>query len=155
MAEKSGLELSPGYEFFADSGYPICGLIIRRWKMTEAELWDQQVQWMVAGGDSIAGFITIMFAFLVMAYFAGSKLSRIQLIIVSALFVWVSCVQIYAVVGYFYRAKMFVERLQELNPELQFFLSAPIVLAVALMMAIGSAVCLFFLYQTRKGLARG
>ena len=118
--------------------------------MTEAELWEQQVQWMVAGSEFITSFITIMFAFLVMAYFAGSKLSRTQMIIASALFMWASCIMIYAVVGYLYRAQMFVDRLQELNPELQFFLTPTMAIIIALMMAIGMAACLTFLYQTRK-----
>ncbi len=30
--------------------------------MTEAELWDQFVQWMIAGGESLEGYISILFA---------------------------------------------------------------------------------------------
>jgi hypothetical protein len=118
--------------------------------MTEAELWEQQVQWMSAGGDAMMSFITIMFAFLVMAYFAGSKLSRIQLIIASALFIWASCLMIYGTIGYFYRAQMFVDRLVEIDPELRFFFSPTTSIVVALMMLIGMAVCLLFLHQSRK-----
>ena len=119
--------------------------------MTEAELWDQLVQWVIGAGESMMSFITIMFAFLVMAYFVGPKLSRIQVTIVSALFIWASCIMIYVALGYFYRAQMFKERLAEINPELQFFLSPTAAVTVALMMAIGTAVCLIFLFQTRKG----
>lgn len=89
--------------------------------MTEAELWDQLVQWVLGGGAAMMSFITIMFAFLVMAYFVGAKLSRIQAATVSALFIWASCIMIYAVVGYFYRAQMFKDRLIVINPDLQFF----------------------------------
>jgi hypothetical protein len=35
--------------------------------MTEAGLWDQLVQWVLGGGEAMMSFITIMFAFLVMA----------------------------------------------------------------------------------------
>ena len=89
--------------------------------MTEAELWDQQVQWVSGAGDSMMAFISIMFAFLVMARFVGSQLSRTQVGIASALFIWASCPMIYSVLGFFYRALMFADRLKELNTALTFF----------------------------------
>lgn len=118
--------------------------------MSEAELWDQQVQWMVAGGESMMGYVSIMFAFLVMAYFVGEKLSRNQTIIACALFVWASLMQIYAAIGYFWRAQMFVDRLLEIDPALVFFLSPGVTVLIALMMLIGMVVCLLFLQQTRR-----
>lgn len=118
--------------------------------MTEAELWDQQVQWVSGAGDSMMSFISIMFAFLIMAHYVGSKLSRTQVGIASALFIWAACLMIYAVLGFFYRAQMFADRLKELDTELTFFLSPWMAIVVALMMIIGIMVCLLFLRQARK-----
>ena len=118
--------------------------------MTEAELWDQFVQWMVAGGDSMMSYISIMFAFLVMAHYIGAKLTRIQAYIACALFFWASAILIYAVVGYLYRAGMFMDRLLQLDPTRTFFLSTYTIAAMALMMLIGFFVCVLFLYQARR-----
>ena len=118
--------------------------------MTEAELWDQFVQWMVAGGDTMTSYISFMFAFLVMAHFVGAKLSKIQALIACALFFWASAVSIYAVIGYFYRAEMFMNRLLELDPSRPFFLSTTAIVAIALMMLVGFFVCIYFLYQVRR-----
>ena len=118
--------------------------------MTEAELWDQQVQWVMGGGNSMMSLISIMFAFLVMAHYVGSKLTRVQAAMVSALFVWASLLITYGAVGYFYRAQMFAERLRELDAELVFFLSTGSTVTVGLMMLIGIIVCLIFFYQARK-----
>lgn len=97
-------------------------------------------------------FISVMFAFLVMAHFIGAKLSRIQVGIASALFIWASFAMIYAMAGYFYRALMFVDRLRALDPELSFFFSPVTPIIIALMMLIGVFVCLFFLLQSRRSL---
>ena len=75
--------------------------------MTEAELWDQFVQWMIAGGESLGSYISILFAFLIMAHFIGAKLTRTQTIIASALLLWATAIMIYATLGYLYRAQMF------------------------------------------------
>ena len=118
--------------------------------MTEAELWDQFVEWMVAGGDSVASYFSVMFAFLVMAYFVGSKLSRIQARIVSTLFIWMSLGNIYVTGGYFFRAQMFKDRLFALDPNITFWLAPWAIILMLLMMLAGMCACLFFLLQTRK-----
>ena len=117
--------------------------------MSEAELWDQYVQWMVAGGETMISYISIMFAFLVMAYYIGAKLTRAQAWIAVALFFWASAIMIYGAVGYFYRAGMFMNRLVELDPSRTFFWSNYVVAAIPLMMFIGFLVCVFFLHQAR------
>ena len=118
--------------------------------MTEAELWDQFVQWMIAGGDTMMSYISIMFAFLVMAHYIGAKLTRIQAAIACALFFWASAILIYGVVGYFYRAEMFMNKLLQIDPGRTFFLSTYTIAAMALMMFIGFFVCVLFLYQARR-----
>ena len=118
--------------------------------MTEAELWDQFVQWMVAGGESLEGYISILFAFLIMAHFMGAKLTRTQATIACALLFWATSIMIYAAVGYFYRAQMFMDRLLELNPGRFFFLSTFTIVALALMMVVGFFVCIYFLIHVRR-----
>jgi hypothetical protein len=102
-------------------------------------------------GDSMMAFISVMFAFLIMAHYFGSKLSSIQAAIISALFIWASAIQIYASVGFLYRAQMFADRLKEIDEQLTFFLSPVSAIVVVLMMLTGIVVCLVFLYQARKG----
>ena len=104
--------------------------------MTEAELWDQFVQWMVAGGDMMMGYISIMFAFLVMAHFMGANLTRTQTLIACALLLWATAIMIYATVGYLYRAHMFMDRLLEIEPDRTFLLSSTTIIAIGLMMSI-------------------
>jgi hypothetical protein len=118
--------------------------------MTEAELWDQFVEWMMAGAESVTSYFSVMFAFLVMAYFVGSKLSRLQARIVSTLFIWLSFLNIYAAGGYLFRAQMFKDRLSAVNPDVTFWLAPWAIILLLLMMLAGMCACLFFLLQTRK-----
>ena len=118
--------------------------------MTEAELWDQFVQWMIAGGDSLGTYISILFAFLIMAHFIGKKLTRTQATIACALLFWATCIMIYAVAGYFYRAQMFMDRLLEFDPNRHFFLSTFAIIAIALMMIVGFFVSIYFLIHVRR-----
>lgn len=118
--------------------------------MTEAELWDQFVQWIVAGGDMMMGYISIMFAFLVMAHFMGAKLTRTQTIIASALLFWATAIMIYATVGYLFRAQMFMNRLLEIEPGRKFLLSSTAIIAIGAMMFIGFVVSIYFLVHVRR-----
>lgn len=118
--------------------------------MTEAELWDQFGEWMIAGGEAVGSYISILFAFLIMAYFTGAKLTRTQATIASALLFWATCIIIYTSVGYFYRAQMFMERLLELNPGMFFFFSKFAIVSIAVMMSIGFFVSIYFLIHVRR-----
>ena len=118
--------------------------------MSEAELWEIYGQWMTSGGESMMSWVTVVFAFLVMSHYVGAKLSRFQAVVASVLFVWASLLLTYAVVGYFYRATMFMERLEAIDSELQFFLGTGAISAIAAMMVAGMVVGLLFLRNVRK-----
>jgi hypothetical protein len=72
-----------------------------------------------------------MFAYLVMVFFAGSRLTRLQAVIASALYVWASVLTTYATVGAMWRALYFRDAVMALRPEVQMFMNGAMVMTIS------------------------
>ena len=118
--------------------------------MSEAELWELLGVWNAYAADMVMYYVTILFAFLLMSYYAGEKLSRFQVAVASGLFLWSSLVTGYGAIGAFWRSLYFREEILKLNPDLSMFLNAEMVIAVCAMLVCGIFVGFAFLFQTRN-----
>ena len=56
--------------------------------MTEYELLDLVGTWKADTGSLATSFVSILFAYILVAYFAGAKLTRSQVVIVTILMLW-------------------------------------------------------------------
>ena len=120
--------------------------------MTEAELWGLLGQWNAYAADMVMYYVTIVFAFLIMSYYAGKELSRFQVVVASGLFLWSALVTGYGAIGAFWRSLYFREEILKLNPDLSMFLNSTTVVAIGVMLIFGIFVGFAFLFQTRSGI---
>jgi hypothetical protein len=51
---------------------------VEEWEMTQAELWNMQLLAAANASEAFQGVVTIIFAYLVTAYFVGRRLTRFQ-----------------------------------------------------------------------------
>jgi hypothetical protein len=118
--------------------------------MTQAELWQLQL---LAVSNAITAFgvlLTLITGYLVTAYFAGSRLSRYQAAVVSALFLLGAGLGAFMVFVETRRAFFFLDQLQ-LEFDVQSFTPgnfALYLMGILLVLLIPAA--LFFMYQIRR-----
>jgi hypothetical protein len=123
--------------------------------MTQAELWQLHL---LAVSNAITAFgvlLTLITAYLVTAYFAGSRLSRYQAAVVSALFLLGAGLGAFMAFVETRRAFFFVDQLQ-LEFNVQSFTPGTFTLylmGILLVLLIPAA--MFFMYQIRRNPALG
>jgi len=122
--------------------------------MTEAELWGLLVAFTERGASFGAQLLTIVSAYLAVAYFIGSRLTRVQVLVVSAIFVGAAIITVAGIYGATLRAVEFAAQLQRVHPDRLFLLAGRMGrvvpgLSAALELSI-IPVSLFFMYQARK-----
>ena len=122
--------------------------------MTEAELWGLLISFSERGASFGAQLLTIVSAYLAVAYFIGSRLTRVQALVVSVIFTGAGIITVAGIYGGTLRAVEFASQLQQIHPDRLFLLAGRMGriipgLAAALELSI-IPVSLFFMYQTRK-----
>jgi hypothetical protein len=122
--------------------------------MTEAELWGLVFTSTERAASFGAQVLTIVSAYLAVAYFIGSRLTRVQVLIVSLIFAGGAITTVAG--GYVgtLRAAEFASQLQQIHPDRLFALAGRMGrtipgLAAALELSL-ILVSLFFMYQIRK-----
>ena len=122
--------------------------------MTEAELWELLVLFSGTGSNFGAQLLTVVSAYLAVAFFLGARLTRVQVLIVSVLFVGAATTTVTGIYGAILRAVEFASQLQEIHPDRRFVLTgrmAQIVPAVSAAVNFSTVpASLFFMYQIRK-----
>jgi hypothetical protein len=121
--------------------------------MTEAELWGLVFTSTERAASFGAQVLTIVSAYLAVAYFIGSRLTRVQVLIVSLIFAGGAITTVAG--GYVgtLRAAEFASQLQQIHPDRLFALAGRMGrtipgLAAALELSL-IPVSLFFMYQIR------
>ncbi len=118
--------------------------------MTQAELWQLQLMAVSNTVSGLTGTLTIVFAYLVAAYFVGARLSRFQASMISAVFVLGAGLSTFLAMVEFRRAAFFMDQLvrefgvRSISPN-AFMIP---LLAIVLAMVIPASV--FFMYQIRR-----
>ena len=122
--------------------------------MTEAELWGLLVAFTERGASFGAQLLTIVSAYLAVAYFIGSRLTRVQVLVVSAIFVGAAIITVAGIYGATLRAVEFAAQLQQVHPDRLFLLAGRMGRVVpGLSAALNFSpipMSLFFMYQIRK-----
>jgi hypothetical protein len=122
--------------------------------MTEAELWGLLIAFTERAGFFGAQLLTMVSAYLAVAYFIGSRLTRSQALVVSAIFVGAALSAVAGVYVATLRAVEITPQLQQIHPDRVFFLAGRMGrfipgLSAALELSV-IPVSQFFMYQTRK-----
>jgi Na+/glutamate symporter len=117
--------------------------------MTEAELWQLQLLAVANTAEAVQGVVTIIFAYLVTAYFVGRRLTRFQTALVSLLFVLGATGASFMTFVEFRRAAMFMEQLTRQFGVESISPNAVVIPLYAALMALLIPASVFFMYQIR------
>jgi len=118
--------------------------------MTEAELWEMMFLEIGNSASAFNALLTIVFAYLATGYLVGRKLTVLQALGVSVLFIWSATMTALSVHGNLNRALWFVERLAQLHPDEPFVLNRIFLHSFSVMATLSISVSLFFMYQIRR-----
>jgi hypothetical protein len=121
--------------------------------MTEAQLWGLLISFSERGDSFGAQLLTIVSAYLAVAYFIGSRLTRVQGLVVSLIFAGAAITTVAGIYGAVLRAAEVASQLQQIHPDKLFILAGRMGrLAPGLSVALNLSlvpVSLFFMYQIR------
>ena len=81
--------------------------------MTEAELWNVFMGFTDIVQASTTLLISVIFAFLIVVYFAGEKLTRLQLTIITSVYSAFSLIQLSALMNGFLRLNEFAREIEQ------------------------------------------
>ena len=115
--------------------------------MTEYELIDLSFNAMSQVLTSLGYYITVLSAYLVVAYVAGANLSRMEIVIISVLFVFGALIFCYGTYGYLIKHWEIVQEMQKINSEKQYFNNQYLRGLVAGSQVLGILVSLLFMYR--------
>ena len=122
--------------------------------MTEAQLWGLLISFSERGDSFGAQLLTIVSAYLAVAYFIGGRLTRVQGLVVSLIFAGAAITTVAGIYGAVLRAAEVASQLQQIHPDKLFILAGRMGrLAPGLSVALNLSlvpVSLFFMYQIRK-----
>jgi hypothetical protein len=122
--------------------------------MTEAELWGLLISFSAQGIVFGGQLLTILSAYLAVAYFIGSRLTRVQMLVVSAIFAGAGITSVAGIYVAILRAVEFASQLQQIHPDKLFVLTGRMGrLVPELSDALNFSpipMSLFFMYQIRK-----
>ena len=117
--------------------------------MTESELVEAITSYLAVAQTSTATIISLLSAYLIGAYLAGDKLTRFQVLVVTALYLYVMVVVAISAFGSMSKARHYAAELKALNPNDVTFLNdhSAVLAAVAAATCIGAS--LWFLWSIR------
>jgi hypothetical protein len=118
--------------------------------MTEAELWNMQLLAAANASESIQGVVTIIFAYLVTAYFVGRRLTRFQAALVSLFFVLGAAGASFMTFVEFRRAAVFMGQLTSRFGVESISPNAVIIPLYAVLMGLLISAAVYFMYQIRR-----
>ena len=116
----------------------------------EANLWEvfQGYVDILKAGQSI--LITVLFAFLIAIYFAGAKLTRMQLVLIVGIYSVYYLSQVWAVMQQYLRAIEFAREIEQLNPARQLAINVEVALVQTGMFLVFYIATLVFTFQIRR-----
>jgi len=123
--------------------------------MTEAELWHMHLLAVENTTSSLEGVMTIIFAYLATAYFAGHRLTRLQAVFVSIFFVSGAATASFLALVEFRRAAFFMGQLtsrfgiESISP------NNIVISLLAVVMTLFIPASVLFMYQRRRSTPPG
>ncbi len=121
--------------------------------MTDSEIWELAIGSADNAMTAFSIYLTVTFAYLVASYFAGAKLSRMQTVMISGLFVFGAGSGLLTCVSHVYRSAILQDMLVSKSETFAkaFALGGrfwPVYMAILL--SGGMAVSLYFMYDIRR-----
>jgi len=117
--------------------------------MDEYEISDLIISYSSAGMTAMALYLTAVTGYLVAAFVAGDRLTRLQVTIINVLFLFISGLFIFGTTGYFVRQMDYIQKLRELSPEESVLMSIGVILFIGITMVLGTIACLSFMWSAR------
>lgn len=119
--------------------------------MTQAELWELNLFCIANALTAFSIYLTVVFAYLGVAYFVGSKLSKIQAFVMSGLFIFAALAGLGGSMAQLRRASYFQTELKSQTSDLLMPLTNANfwVTYVPSLMLIGIFVSLYFMWDVR------
>lgn len=123
--------------------------------MTEAELWHMHLLAVENTSSGLEGVMTIIFAYLATAYFAGHRLTRLQAAFVSVFFVFGASVASFMALVEFRRAAYFIDRLSSRFGVESISPNDIVISLFAVVLALFIPASVLFMYQRRRNIQPG
>lgn len=118
--------------------------------MSEFELEYLLTETGLAAIQTFGMFVTVTSAYLVAAYLAGRRLTRLQAIIVSTLYLVAALIMTWATVGYITRSIPVADALELMHPDRLYALQPPVRVVTLVLMLGGIFASLKFMWDIRK-----
>ena len=118
--------------------------------MTEAELHEIAALFSTGAMTATSIYLSIISAFLVVAFVAGSKLTRSQLLVISTLFVLGALFFTYGAAGFLNRQIPIVEQLAKLHPDQHYAVNPVSVMTIAAIQVLGGRAALKVMWDVRQ-----
>jgi hypothetical protein len=104
--------------------------------MTEAEIVESITSYYELVVSMMGLYLTVTSGYLIVSYMVGSKLTRSQTAMVTALYIIFALITTFGVTGFFLRAADYIGPLQQAHPDRGYF-GVPVVIAVITIILIG------------------
>jgi len=118
--------------------------------MSEAELVEMSVTYNMAMQGWVSAYFTGFTAFVLTAFFVGSKLSRRQVMFISGAFLIYSTLCTIGSVGAGWQLVYFANAAEAINPRLGLFANYPIIVVSGVLFTIGILGSLLFMRDIRR-----
>ena len=117
--------------------------------MTEYEMGYLLTSTSFAGVESFLGYVTLMVAYLVAAYFAAQKMTRSQVVLVSLLYSISALLMVWSTYTYMSRSIALADALEALNPNITYGAQPFARNSVAVIQLLGVIGAIKFMWDVR------
>lgn len=117
--------------------------------MTEFELEELATSTALAAVETFGMYVTVLASYMVVAYLAGKRLTKVQAATASTLFIVASTLTAYTSTSFFFRVVPWVDSLERINPG-KYYGAQPFVgYWMGGLMGLGILASLLFMWQVR------
>ena len=117
--------------------------------MTEYELVDAISSYATGGGTFFTIWLTILSAYAITAYVAGSGFTAFQVTWLNTLYLFAAILAIFGFYGQFNAQVFYVQELKELRPDSPQIMSSTLLFGVAFVAGMGTLITLLFMWNVR------
>jgi hypothetical protein len=117
--------------------------------MTEYEIVDVIISFLSAALTSMALYLTTVTGYIVAAFIAGDRLTKLQVTIVNIFFLFVAGLFTFGTTGSLVREWSYLGKLRAISPEEPILLSAGIIWFIGITMLMGIFASLSFMWSVR------
>ena len=117
--------------------------------MTHSELVEATTAYFGVAADMLGLYLTVTSGYLVVAYLAGSKLLRSQVLLITALYLLIGGLSIFTFYGFGMRGVIYAMRAGELDSSLPIYGSPTFVALFSLMLIVVSVASIKFMWDIR------